>query len=72
MSLWRQLTRGLRVLTNRTAADQDVAEVVNKIPAQDAAIQRRDEIAGLQSGLLAVVDGHEPAAADRFDVDLRL
>ena len=26
MSLWRQLTRGLRVLTNRTAADQDVAD----------------------------------------------
>jgi hypothetical protein len=28
MSLWRQLTRGLRVLTNRTAADQDVADEV--------------------------------------------
>ena len=26
MSLWRQLTRGLRVLTNRTDADQDVTE----------------------------------------------
>jgi putative ABC transport system permease protein len=26
MSLWRQLTRGLRVLTNRTAADRDVAD----------------------------------------------
>jgi putative ABC transport system permease protein len=28
MSLWRQLTGGLRVLTNRTAADQDVADEV--------------------------------------------
>src|SRR5208282_3007605 len=28
MSLWRQLTRGLRVLTNRKAADQDVADEV--------------------------------------------
>src|SRR6266542_6223386 len=28
MSLWRQLTRGLHVLTNRTAADQDVADEV--------------------------------------------
>ena len=28
MSLWRQLTRGLRVLTNRSAADQDVADEV--------------------------------------------
>ncbi len=26
MSLWRQLTRGLRVLTHRTNADQDVTE----------------------------------------------
>lgn len=28
MSLWRQLTRGLRVLTNRTAADGEVADEV--------------------------------------------
>lgn len=28
MSLWRQVTRGLRTLTNRTAADQDVADEV--------------------------------------------
>ena len=28
MSLWRQMTRGLRVLTNRTAADQDLDEEV--------------------------------------------
>jgi len=28
MSVWRQLTRGLRVLTNRAAADQDVADEV--------------------------------------------
>ena len=28
MSLWRQLTSGLRVLTRRTAADQDVADEV--------------------------------------------
>jgi putative ABC transport system permease protein len=28
MSLWRQITRGLRVLTNRASADQDVADEV--------------------------------------------
>src|ERR1700691_1023304 len=28
MSLWRQLARGLRVLTNRTAADQEIADEV--------------------------------------------
>jgi putative ABC transport system permease protein len=28
MSLWRQLTRGLRILTNRTAADRDIADEV--------------------------------------------
>ena len=28
MALWRQLSRGLRVLTNRSAADQDVADEV--------------------------------------------
>src|ERR1700689_4584078 len=28
MSLWRQLARGLRVLTNRTVADQEVADEV--------------------------------------------
>jgi len=28
MSLWRQITRGLRVLTNRPAADSDVADEV--------------------------------------------
>src|SRR5437899_8507007 len=28
MSLWRQLARGLRVLTNRTAADRDLSEEV--------------------------------------------
>jgi putative ABC transport system permease protein len=29
MSLWRQLTRGLRVLTNRTAADRDLGDEVD-------------------------------------------
>src|SRR5574342_628432 len=28
MSLWRQLIRGMRTLTDRTAADQDVADEV--------------------------------------------
>ena len=28
MSFWRQLTRGLRVLLNRTAADRDIADEV--------------------------------------------
>src|SRR5437867_6458571 len=29
MSLWRQLTRGVRVLTNRAAADEDLADEVS-------------------------------------------
>jgi putative ABC transport system permease protein len=37
MSLWRQLTRGLRVLTHRTAADQDVADEVQHYFEQAAA-----------------------------------
>jgi putative ABC transport system permease protein len=37
MSLWRQVTRGLRVLTNRTAADQDVADEVQHFLDQSTA-----------------------------------
>ena len=37
MSLWRQLTRGLDVLTNRTAADQELAEELNDYLAQTTA-----------------------------------
>jgi putative ABC transport system permease protein len=37
MSLWRQLTRGLRVLTNRTAADQDVTDEVEDYLEQSTA-----------------------------------
>jgi putative ABC transport system permease protein len=37
VSLWRQLTRGLRVLTNRTAADRDVADEVQHYLDQSAA-----------------------------------
>jgi putative ABC transport system permease protein len=37
MSLWRQLTRGLRVLTNRRAADQDVSDEVHHYLEQAAA-----------------------------------
>jgi hypothetical protein len=29
MSIWRQLVRGLRALTNRRAADQDIADEVS-------------------------------------------
>lgn len=29
MSLWRQLSHGLRVLLNRQAADQDIADEVS-------------------------------------------
>jgi putative ABC transport system permease protein len=36
MSLWRQITRGFRVLTNRTAADQDVADEVQHFLDQSA------------------------------------
>jgi len=37
MSLWRQLTRGLRVLTHREAADRDVADEVRDYLEQAAA-----------------------------------
>jgi putative ABC transport system permease protein len=37
MSLWRQLTRGLRVLAHREAADQDVADEVEHYLAQSTA-----------------------------------
>lgn len=37
MSLWRQLTRGLRALANRTAADQDVSDEVQDFLEQAAA-----------------------------------
>src|SRR3954470_12555512 len=37
MSLWRQLTRGLRVLTNRRAADEDVADEVQDYLEQASA-----------------------------------
>ncbi len=42
MSLWRQLTRGLRALSNRSAADQDVADEVQDYleRATDAHIAR--------------------------------
>jgi putative ABC transport system permease protein len=36
MSLWRQLRRGFRTLTNRTAADQDVADEVEHFLEQAA------------------------------------
>lgn len=44
MSLWRQLTRGLRVITHRSAADQDVADEVQDFldQATAARIDRRD------------------------------
>ncbi len=44
MSLWRQLTRGLRVLTNRTAADRDVTDEVEHYLEQATA-------AGIAGGL---------------------
>jgi putative ABC transport system permease protein len=37
MSLWRQLTRGLRVLTNRTAADDDLSDEVQHFLEQSTA-----------------------------------
>jgi putative ABC transport system permease protein len=37
MSLWRQLTRGVRALANRSAADQDVADEVQHYLEQAAA-----------------------------------
>jgi putative ABC transport system permease protein len=47
MSLWRQLTRGLRVLTNRTAADQDVAdEVEDYLEQATAALVERGHSPG--------------------------
>src|SRR5436305_11148419 len=42
MSLWRQLTRGIRVLSNRTAADQDLAEELQEyLKESTAAFQAR-------------------------------
>ena len=42
MSLWRQITHGLGVLTNRTAADQDVAdEVAHYLEQSAAALEAR-------------------------------
>src|ERR1700693_4731811 len=37
MSLWRQLARGLRVLVNRRAADQDIADEVSHYLDEQAA-----------------------------------
>jgi predicted permease len=37
VSLWRQLTRGLRAFTNRKAADQDIADEVESYLEQSAA-----------------------------------
>jgi hypothetical protein len=34
MSLWRQITRGVRVLTNRTEADQDIDDEVQDFPSR--------------------------------------
>ena len=51
MSLWRQLTRGLRGLTNRAAADRDVADEVQHFLDQSA-----DEF---------IARGLSPAAARR-------
>src|SRR5271163_2831440 len=36
MSIWRQLTRGLRTLTKRRVADQDIADEVESYLAQAA------------------------------------
>src|SRR5271169_4797028 len=42
MSIWRQLARGMRALTNRPAADQDVAEEVESYLEQaTAALESR-------------------------------
>jgi putative ABC transport system permease protein len=42
MSLWRQISRGLRVLTSRTAADRDVAdEVAHFLEESEAAALKR-------------------------------
>ena len=38
MSLWRQLSRGLRVLRNRQAADQDIADEVSHYLEESAAV----------------------------------
>ena len=43
MSLWRQLTRGLRTLAHRRAADRDVADEVEHYFDEAAALA---EVAG--------------------------
>jgi putative ABC transport system permease protein len=62
MSLWRQLTRGLRTLTSRSAADQDVADevqhyleqataehVARGLPREEALRAARLDLGGLTS-----------------------
>ena len=44
MSLWRQISRGLRVLRNRSAADEEIADEVSNYLEQAAA-------AGIANGL---------------------
>ena len=38
MSFWRQVTRGIRVLGNRRAADQEIAEEVNQYLEESTAM----------------------------------
>ena len=67
MSLWRQLTRGLRVLTNRAAADRDVADEVAALSRQaTAAHSGARPVAGRGAPRRAArARQHAPSSANR-------
>ena len=84
MSLWRQLSRGLRTLTNPTKADQDVVDEVNDyldhaiaahmargLSKDDALRAARQELGSLTSVAQQVREYGWEHVVDTFGADLR-
>jgi putative ABC transport system permease protein len=84
MSLWRQLTRGLRTLTNPTAADQDVVDEVQDyldrataahmargLSQEDARRAARQELGSLTSVTQQLREYGWEHVIDTFVADLR-
>ena len=84
MSLWRQLTRGLRTLTNPTAADQDVVDEVEDyldrataahlsrgLSQEDARRAARQELGSLTSVTQQLREYGWEHVVDTFVADLR-
>ncbi|HEX8027943.1 MAG TPA: ABC transporter permease, partial [Vicinamibacterales bacterium] len=84
MSFWRQLTRGLRVLTNRTAADREVAEelvhyqdeataafIARGLSPEDARRAARVEIGSMTAARDEIRAGGWEHLVDTFLTDLR-